>query len=124
MPRSGPPSLLHAGEQAVFDQSRVLRTGAVDPNSYVWQNGMLVARAMRLADVIAELDRHRPGFLRCAAAIADLRVSGALTLDDVDASLATLARRFPIQVRQLHPYWTVVELRPVPAPAEKYSTKK
>lgn len=122
-PRSGQARLVHSGEQVRFDHATVLQSGAVDPNSYLWQNGMLVARNMRLADVIAELDRHRPGFLRCAASIADLRVSGALALDDVDASLATLAQRFPVRIRRLHPYWTVVEPLPTSA-TEKYSTKK
>lgn len=103
--------LLHSSQQASFDEQAILDTGAADPNARLWASGMLVARNMRLADVVAELDRQRSGFLRCDAAIADLRVSGALPLDDVDASLRTLAQSLPIQINQPHHYWTVVAPR-------------
>lgn len=110
-PRQGGAYRLESGRQAVFDQQRILDTGAADPNARLWASGMLMARNMRLADVVAELDRHRQGFLRCAAAIADLRVSGALPLDDTEASLRTLSMSLPIRIHRLHHYWTVVEPR-------------
>lgn len=103
--------LLESGQQASFDQRRILESDPADPNARLWASGMLVARNMRLADVVAELDRQHAGFLRCDAAIADLRVSGALPLDDVDASLRMLAQSFPLQINQLHQYWTVIEPR-------------
>lgn len=103
--------LLESGQQASFDERRILATGPADPNARLWASGMLVARNMRLADVVAELDRQRPGFLRCDSAVADLRVSGALPLDDVDASLRMLAQSLPLQINQPHPYWTVIEPR-------------
>ena len=38
---------------------------------------MLLAQDMRLAELVGELGRYRPGVLRCHPGIADLRVSGA-----------------------------------------------
>ncbi len=107
----GRTHIVKDGEQAHFDGEAILETGAADPNASQWQNGMLVARNMRLADVVAELDRHRHGFLRCDPAVADLRISGALSLDDIDASLATLEQSFPLRIRRPHRYWIAVEPR-------------
>jgi transmembrane sensor len=69
---------------------------------------MLVVRDQRLADVVAELARHRPGFLRCAPEVADLRVSGALSLRDTDAALQALSERLPITVQRVTRYWVSV----------------
>jgi len=104
-----------SGQQATFDQARILDTAIADPNARQWENGMLVARNMRLFDVIEELNKHRYGFLRCDPAVADLRISGALSLDDVDASLQTLVEGFPLQIREWHRYWIVIEPRSVVA---------
>ena len=55
-----------------------------------WENGMMVARNMRLADLLTELGRYRQGVLRCHDAVADLTVSGAFSLRDTDASVLGL----------------------------------
>ncbi|MBA5827920.1 iron dicitrate transport regulator FecR, partial [Escherichia coli] len=70
--------------------------------------GMLVASRMRLADLVAELDRYRRGTLRCAAAVADLRVSGTFPLDDSARVLDTLKATLPIDVAYLTRYWATV----------------
>lgn len=108
---NGEKRIIQNGQQTEFNESGILDTKAADLNARQWVNGMLVARNMRLADVVAELDRHRRGFLRCDPAVADMRVSGALSLDDVDASLRTLARNFPLQIREWNRYWLRVEPR-------------
>ncbi|WP_026227935.1 hypothetical protein [Paraburkholderia atlantica] len=47
--------------------------------------------------------------LRCAADVADLRVSGIYQLTDTDATLALLQRTYPIRLRSIPRYWTLVE---------------
>ncbi|MNR00694.1 fec operon regulator FecR [compost metagenome] len=69
---------------------------------------MLVVRNERLADVLAELDRYRPGVLRCDAEVADLRLSGALSVSDTDAALRVLAARLRVKVRRISAYWVTV----------------
>lgn len=104
--------LVQAGEQADFGAARVGNPVAVDDTAAVWERGLLLARNMRLADVLAELARYRSGALRCDALVADLRVSGALSLADTDAALALLERTLPVRVERTTRYWVTVAPRP------------
>ena len=82
----------------------------VDPAiDAAWSNGMIIARGMRLADLIAELDRYRPGLLRCHADVAELRVSGTFPALDPERSLNLLAASFPLSIRRRGRYWVTVE---------------
>ena len=72
---------------------------------------MMVARNMRLADLLAELGRYRPGVLRCHDDVAGLSVSGAFPLQDTDASLRLLQDTLPIRVSSLTRYWVAIEPR-------------
>ncbi|THF66182.1 DUF4880 domain-containing protein [Pseudothauera nasutitermitis] len=74
-----------------------------------WTQGMVIARRMRLADLLAELERYRPGLLRCHPAVADLRVSGSFPVLETDRSLALLAATLPVRVRYRTRYWAIVE---------------
>ena len=74
-----------------------------------WINGMIVAHSMRLADLVAELGRYRPGVLRCHPGVADLRVSGTFPALEPERSLKLLAASFPLQVRQRTRYWVTLE---------------
>lgn len=70
------PQRLSAGERTRFtamhidDSTRVGR----EPS---WGVGALEADDMRLGHFIAELSRYRPGLLRCASEVAELRISGS-----------------------------------------------
>lgn len=107
------PLRLAAGEQAGFTTTA---TGPVSPAVEVdasWRDGMLIARHMRLADLLAELERYRPGLLRCDPEVADLRVSGAFPVLDSERSLALLQQTFPIQIETFSRYWVRVRPRGV-----------
>ncbi|WP_409300381.1 DUF4880 domain-containing protein [Pseudomonas sp. KCJK8993] len=73
-----------------------------------WTQGQLIAERMPLAEVLAELDRYRPGILRCADEVAMLRVSGAFSVDRPEASLELLARTLPIRIQRVMGYWATV----------------
>ncbi|OZI41310.1 iron dicitrate transport regulator FecR [Bordetella genomosp. 5] len=107
-PVHAPPLRIDAGQRASFTVAGTSALAPVDDSAALWERGMLVVRDQRLADVVAELARHRPGVLRCAPAVAELRVSGALSLRDTDAALAALAERLPIAVRRVTRYWVSV----------------
>lgn len=100
---------LNAGQALRFDSRQIGAVQAADPNRNAWTIGMLVAIDWRLGDFIEELARYRPGHLGCAANVAELRVSGAFTLDDTDAVLANLTASLPVSVRTLSRYWVRVE---------------
>lgn len=101
---------LGSGQRIEFGASGIGRpesTGnAVDD---AWINGMIVARNMRLADLIAELDRYRPGLLRCDPAVTELRVSGTYPALKPERSLALLAGSFPLRINYRTRYWATVE---------------
>jgi transmembrane sensor len=80
----------------------------IDPTA--WQARRLVLDHARLDAVLAELSRHRSGWLRCDPAAAALTVSGVFVLGDTEQVLATLARALPIKLRYRSPYWVMVEL--------------
>lgn len=99
---------IDAGQRGSFTLGQAGALAPVDDSAALWEQGMLVVRDQRLADVVAELARHRPGVLRCSPEVADLRVSGALSLRDTDAALRALAERLPIAVQRVTRYWVSV----------------
>ncbi|VWC50511.1 iron dicitrate transporter FecR [Burkholderia lata] len=100
--------VIAAGEGADFTRDTIDAPAPLDTYASAWTSGMLVASRMRLADLVAELDRYRRGSLRCAAAVADLRVSGTYPLDDPARVLDTLKATLPIDVHYLTRYWATV----------------
>jgi len=102
---------LAAGQQVRFTARHADTPEAADPLSTAWERGLLVVQRWRLADVVAELSRHRGGVLRCDPAVADLVVSGVYPLDDTDVVLASLARVLPIHVSHASRYWVTVGAR-------------
>lgn len=112
MPLNGSKGVIvHAGERSAFGADGTAPVQALDLASMTWENGMMVAKNMRLADLLSELGRYRQGVLRCHESVADLTVSGAFSLRDTDASLRLLQKTLPISVSSLTRYWVAVEPR-------------
>jgi transmembrane sensor len=107
-PRHGQSLRLDAGQGARFTEAGTDTPLPANADAIAWEHGMLVVRNERLTDVLAELDRYRPGVLRCDAEVADLRLSGALSVSDTDAALRVLAARLPVKVRRISAYWVTV----------------
>ncbi|MFK3798514.1 FecR domain-containing protein [Pseudomonas sp. NPDC088444] len=103
--------IVNAGEQSAFGSEGTAPVLPLDQASLTWENGMMVAKNMRLADLLQELGRYRQGVLRCHDAVANLTVSGAFSLRDTDASLRLLQNTLPISVSSLTRYWVAVEPR-------------
>lgn len=107
-PARGPAQILQAGEQAEFRADRVGAVAPVEDEAAMWQHGMLIARDMRLARVVAELARYRRGILRCDPAVAERRVSGAISLTDTDSALDLIAQSLGLHILRRTPYWVSV----------------
>ncbi|MFS0828155.1 FecR domain-containing protein [Pseudomonas phoenicis] len=103
------PTRVDAGQQVRLRQGEVGAVCPADPQSAAWTQGMLVVDGWRLHEVIAELQRYRPGYLGCAEAVVELRISGTFHLADIDAVLGNLASTLPLRIRRFTPYWTRVE---------------
>jgi len=73
-----------------------------------WADGVISGTDMRLADLVAELARYRPGRVICDHRVADLRVSGAFRIGDTDRTLRFLSLTHPIRISYLTRFWVMV----------------
>ncbi|WP_239797558.1 FecR domain-containing protein [Candidatus Nitrotoga arctica] len=106
---SGQPQMLRAGERMWFTRSTFDVPVALDEQDSAWARGQIVADNVRLGDFMVELGRYRPGLVRCAPAVANLRFSVVFPLHNTDRILATLPSVLPVQVRFRTRYWVMVE---------------
>lgn len=105
----GAPVIVQAGQGAVLTRHAV--TSLAPADTAAWSQGMLLARNMPLAEVVAALAPYRRGVLRCDPAVARLAVSGAFPLDDVSASLRLLTQVLPVEIVERTPWWVVIRGR-------------
>ena len=79
-----------------------------------WRRHELVVQDRPLPEVLEQIARHHPGPVRFdRAALADIRVSGVLPLDDTAQTLRLLQRSFPqLRMRFLASRWVWVDLQP------------
>lgn len=101
-------TLVSAGQQRTFGAHDAHTPVDADVSDIAWEQGMVIAKDMRLQALVAELARYRRGVLRTDPEVADLRVSGAFPLADVDASLTLLTRTLPVDIRTVTRYWTSI----------------
>ena len=106
---TGAGRILEAGRECDFNAQSIFETVKVKPGAGLWEQGMLLARNMRLGDVVTELARYRSGVLHCDPAIADMLVSGAISLRDTDAALNLLANNLALKVNRISPYWVTLK---------------
>lgn len=110
---SGNPQALevNAGEQARITRDDVQLTATVDTRSVedAWRHHQLVVKDQPLPAVLDQLARQFPGHMQFdREALADLRVSAVLPLDDSDRALNLLAEALPLQVREFSPWLRVI----------------
>ncbi|WP_455826342.1 FecR domain-containing protein [Pseudomonas graminis] len=102
---------LAAGQQTYVNTLAAEPAMALAQSRLDWLSGVLRAEKMRLDDFITELDRYRPGLLRCDPAVAGLLISGTFQLRDTDQILRALAQTLPVSVNYRTPYWVTVTPR-------------
>ncbi|MCK9800742.1 FecR domain-containing protein [Pseudomonas sp. MAFF 302030] len=105
----GEQALINAGERLSFKSDRLDPLEPFAASSLTWDKGMLMANNLRLAELLDELSRYRPGVLRCASEVAEIRVSGAFPLRDTEASLGLLQDTLPLRVSRLTRFWVSVD---------------
>jgi transmembrane sensor len=104
-------SRVDAGQGAVFSEDLAHAPRPVQDSLAAWTRGVLVADAMPLGELVAELARYRSGLLRCDSGVAGLRVTGVFSLRDTDRALQNLALALPVQVVWRTRYWVTVHAR-------------
>lgn len=94
LPKAGASTRIGPGEAVSLDDSDTrLATSAIDvERALAWREGVLDFKNAPLAEVIATLDRYRPGrILLLSQEAASKRFDGVLSLDDIDRSLQIVA---------------------------------
>lgn len=100
-----------AGSQARVSKDAVRLSGSVDTASIngAWRRHQLVVDNRPLPEVLDEIARHRSGRLQFdRAALASLKVSAVLPLDDTDRTLQMLAQTLPITLKTFTPWLMIV----------------
>lgn len=88
-------------------------SAAAQSGKPAWLRGQLDVEDRPVAEVLAELARYHRGLLRYdAEALAGLRVSGVLPLDDTDRSLNALAASVPLRIQQFTPWVIRIDKAP------------
>lgn len=104
-----------AGQHLRFDATSVSTAAAVDPVAVdaAWDRHQLVVHDQALTEVLDTLARHRRGWLhQDRTALAGVRVSAVLPLDDPDVALALLGESFPqLRVRAWGRWFVRVDTR-------------
>ena len=108
----GAPRVLPAGRRARLTAHGVERAGPIKQTATAWTRGQIVAHDSRLGDLAAELDRYRPGRLRCDPAVAQLRISGVFQVDDTDRALRIIAETLPVRLSSVTGYWVSIGPKP------------
>lgn len=107
----GQPTQVKAGLSYLIDHQQARLAPPLDMDLGAWADGVIVTRNMRLGDFLQEVGRYRHGYLKCAADIADIRLSGVFRLEDTDKLLAILPQTLPVQLRYRTRWWVTLERR-------------
>lgn len=106
---AGQPDLarqIPEGERAIWDQAdhRVELAPADGATALAWRRGQLVMDNAPLSYVVEEMNRHFAGHIILSGrALAGRRVSGTMTVADVDAALGFLEHAFGVTVTRIGP---------------------
>jgi transmembrane sensor len=100
--------ITEAGQQVSFTRDGFTARLPASATREAWSRGVLLADNLPLGQLIAELNRYRPGHLGCDPAVAHLPVMGAFPLKDSDHALRLLQAALPIRVDTLMPWWATV----------------
>jgi transmembrane sensor len=106
---SGGQITLVAGQQVRHSRDLMSPTTVDTEESLAWERGVLVFKLAPLADVVAEINRHRRGFILIAnPGLRDIQVSGVFRLDELDGAIGTLSSVFPIRTTTVTRYLMIL----------------
>lgn len=99
------PVIVDAGLGMDFDDGPLGAPQPADVSQSEWSQGRLVVDGWRLDRTLRELERYRPGFIRCTDAVAGVRVSGVFPLDDMDRTLLVIAQALKLKMQTRTRFW-------------------
>lgn len=99
--RSTEPVALHANDQLVADLGHVTVTslsGGALEDALAWRRGEAIFEGTPLAAALARFARYHGLTITAAPGVANLRVGGRYSLENVDGFLAAIEAVLPVQV--------------------------
>lgn len=105
---AGAAAIVRAGERRWLMREGTAPAAALPFDAEAWVDGVIAGRDLLLRDLLAELERYRPGRIICDERVADMRVSGVFHTQDTDQTLHFLAQTQALAIRQRTPYWVSV----------------
>ncbi|MFC7286813.1 FecR family protein [Herminiimonas glaciei] len=99
----GDEVVLRAAQQVTYDSQAIQAIRSINPiDASAWRSGILSFRQTALAQVVAEINRYRPGrVVLMAKGMADKPVSGRFHIRDLDKAIAQIQRLFKLDVTSL-----------------------
>lgn len=101
--QAGKDIVLHASQQVTYGKNMIDAVKTVVSNDVTaWRTGMLRFQKTALEQVIAEINRYRPGkVVLMAKALQDKPVSGYFNIRDLNRAIAQIQRLFHLEVTTL-----------------------
>ncbi|MEI2417304.1 DUF4880 domain-containing protein [Orrella sp. JC864] len=94
-------AIVVAGQQLLYDREQVGTPGRAQASRSAWRDGMVVFDDMPLTEVVAEINRYRPGrVVLVGSAAAQRRFSARFRISALDEAIALLQAAHGIQVRR------------------------
>ncbi|MFJ4453504.1 FecR domain-containing protein [Pseudomonas sp. NPDC089392] len=107
-PASAAPRQVLPGETLQVWANGSVQAVTLHSDPWGWTDGVLSVQQMPLGEFVTELARYRPGLLRCAPEVANLKVSGTYQLADTGEILHLLSHSLPVRVEYRTRYWVSI----------------
>lgn len=107
-PASAAPRQVLPGETLQVWANGSVQAVTLHSDPWGWTDGVLSVQQMPLGEFVTELARYRPGLLRCAPEVANLKVSGTYQLADTGQILQLLSHSLPVRVEYRTRYWVSI----------------
>ncbi|MCW4630702.1 MULTISPECIES: FecR domain-containing protein [Marinomonas] len=103
-------NIIKAGYQIELSSHAFLSRQALESNTTSWLDKMIAVHNMPLNQFIQEVSRYHSGLLRVAPEIANIDISGAFPIKDINIIFSMLSHTYPIQINShLGNYWVTIE---------------
>lgn len=104
---------LRETEQMAFTRNSLAAATEVNlQRAAAWHRQRMVFQDQALAEVVAELERYRPGkIIILSDAIKNLPITGVFDIADTDIALQSMAQSLPVKVRKITDHLVLLSAR-------------
>jgi len=106
------PILVQQGQELHYDHaSEALTTPKISDSEFsnAWQQRRIIIRDRPLSELVAEIERYRPGRIFLGSdSLGNLHVTGLFSLTDPNASLDSVRKILGLKQTSLGPWWVLL----------------